>query len=66
MLWAKCEKEDVDTLSDGFVRSWIQIKKKKDLSIFKGSNVAKHLSDHDQYLVVPADMVLNIIIFVWK
>ena len=62
--WAKCEKLDLDTLSEWMksVRSLIQIIIKKlsvsmstrSTSIFKDSNVVKHLSLlHDKYVIVP-------------
>jgi hypothetical protein len=58
--WAKHKKEDLDTLSEWVksVRSLLQIRIKKlsgsmntcSTSIFKGPNVAKHVSLlHDKY-----------------
>ena len=74
---AKCEKEDLYTLSEWMksVRSLIQVIIKRlngsmsihPTSIFKDTNVAKHLSlPHDKYVIASADKTPNNIIFVCK
>jgi hypothetical protein len=70
--WTKREKEDLYTLSEWVksVMSLIQIRIKKlstrSTSIFKDTNVAKHLSLlHDKYVIISADKAHNNIVFCW-
>ena len=74
---AKCEKEDLYTLSEWVksVRSLMQIRIKKlngsmstgSTAIFKDPNVAKHLSLlHNKYAIVSADKAPNNVVFVCK
>ena len=74
---AKCEKEDLYTLSEWMksVRSLIQVIIKRlngsmsihPTSIFKDTDVAKHLSlPHGKYVIVSADKTPNNIVFVCK